>query len=417
MSKNTKNIYPLIYNISIAFILFSLGSSKLNSLAFILFAVITLVGVFTKQLSFKPKPLLYILTFIYGCYVLSFFFSDNPQVAGKYLEYKLSFLLLPVLFSFTATNLFMLRIIFSGLLSGIAVFGLLGLSDAYACYQETNTFVCFFSSTLSTQIHPSYMAVFVVFGIAVLSVGYFQKWFITNKWIFLLLLFILIVYSVFLLSLAGMLFLILLFGIALFAFMFKRFHYKGLFVSLIIAGLLSFLLVKATPARVKSEFQGAFSIFAKAIQQDSNAYIESRNYPVSGSETRLMMWMMSWQVMKEYPFGVGSGSLDAVFEKKFTALNQPEFAVQYYNPHNQFLQLALEVGVPVLLLFLIFLVLLLRKAVKERNILLVFLLANLIFNCLFESMLQRQYGIIFYVLLLCLLYDLPVINAKKEDYT
>lgn len=402
--------YQFAYNYSLALALFSLGSSKFNSLALILFSALTIVGIFKKFLQFQSKPLLYILSFIYVCYVVSFFFSDNQQLAGKYLEYKFSLLLLPALFSFSAPNLFAPRIIFSGLLGGITLFGLLGLSDAYNCYHESGDTVCFFSSTLSTHVHPSYMAIFVAFGIAVLLVGYFQKWFITNKWIVFALVFTLLIYTVFLLSLAGILFLIFAFIVVLFVWMFKYFRYKGIVISFIIGGLVGFLLVKTVPVRIKSEFDGAFSIFSEAVQQSPNEYIQSRSYPLSGSETRLMMWMMSFQLMKEYPFGVGSGNLDTVFEERFIQLNQPEFAIQHYNPHNQFFQLAIEVGIPVLLIFLLFLACLFRKALKERNFLLLFLLFNLLFNCLFESMLQRQYGIVFYVFLICLLYANPQKN-------
>lgn len=406
--------YQLIYNCSLSLVLFSLGNSKFNSISILLFSVLTIVGIFRKYLQFQPKKLLYVLSFIYVCYVVSFFFSDNQQLAGKYLEYKFSLLVFPALFSFSAPNLFVPRIIFSGLLGGITLFGLLGFFDAYNCYQESADTVCFFSSTLSTHVHPSYMAVFVTFGIAVLLIGYFQKWFITNKWVVFALVFTLLIYTIFLLSLAGILFLILAMIVALFVWMFKLFNYKGIVISVVIGGLLGVLLIKTTPIRIKSEFDGAFSIFSEAIQQSPNEYIESRNYPLSGSETRLMMWMMSWQLIKEYPFGVGSGDLDAVFEKRFKQLNQPEFAIQHYNPHNQFFQLAIEVGVPVLLIFLLFLMLLFRKVLKERNFLLLFLLFNLLFNCLFESMLQRQYGIVFYVLLICLLYD-NTLNPKKAN--
>ena len=74
-----------------------------------------------------------------------------------------------------------------------------------------------------------------------------------------------------------------------------------------------------------------------------------------------------------------------------------------YNPHNQFLQTALEIGIVGLLLLLTLFGSTLRFAWKHRNYALLIMTACLVFNALFESMFQRQSGIVFFSFWICLL--------------
>jgi O-antigen ligase len=79
-----------------------------------------------------------------------------------------------------------------------------------------------------------------------------------------------------------------------------------------------------------------------------------------------------------------------------------EIAKIEYNSHNQFLQLAVEVGIFGLLCLLTLLVLLFRMGIRYKNELLIWIGLNFIFNAFFESMLQQQSGIVFYILSICI---------------
>lgn len=394
--------YQLLYNISIALMLLTLGAPKLNSLTIVVFALVTIFGAIKKHLVFRFNSILILFIALYLCYVIGYFFTDNQQVAGKYLEYKMALALLPLLFSFSSKNIYNYTVIFLGLFGGIFIFGGLGLIDAIQCFNQTNLTTCFNSSLISTAIHPSYMAVFVAISIVILFIHYQDKNKIKNKWLLLVLIGILTIYSLFLMSLAGMLFLALLYTVFVFIYFYQRFKWKGIFFSIIILAILGSVVIQIIPAKVKNEFTAPLAIVNEAFSHPKD-YIQSRRYPISGSETRLMMWMMSTELLKEYPFGVGLGDLDDEFEYRFKQQNQLEFSIQHYNPHNQFLQLALELGIPVLLLLFVILFLILKTAVKNKNWILLVVTVNLVFNCLFESMLQRQYGLIFYLLLICIL--------------
>lgn len=87
-------------------------------------------------------------------------------------------------------------------------------------------------------------------------------------------------------------------------------------------------------------------------------------------------------------------------------------AERNFNPHNQFLQTGLEIGLLGLAVLLLLLVLVFVRAVRSGDLILTVLTASLVFNCLFESMLQRQSGIVFYTFWICFLIMLD--RIKKE---
>jgi O-antigen ligase len=95
--------------------------------------------------------------------------------------------------------------------------------------------------------------------------------------------------------------------------------------------------------------------------------------------------------------------MDEFMNKELIILKQIELTKQNFNPHNQFLQTAVEIGFFGLLVFFAILFSSIYYGLKYKNYLLIIISSNLLFNSLFESMLQRQSGIIFYCFWLCLL--------------
>jgi O-antigen ligase len=89
-------------------------------------------------------------------------------------------------------------------------------------------------------------------------------------------------------------------------------------------------------------------------------------------------------------------------------------ADENYNPHNQYLQVAVEIGILGLMLFLVLLGMIFSYAIKWKNSLLFLICGNLAFNCIFESMLQRQSGIVFYTFLILLLTS-GILTSKSQS--
>ena len=121
------------------------------------------------------------------------------------------------------------------------------------------------------------------------------------------------------------------------------------------------------------------------------------------------MWTVSIKTWAKHPFGVGTGNVDEYLSKELMHVGQFELAKLdqnfeiKYNPHNQFLQIGIELGIIGIIVFLWSLFQTIKIGFRSQNWLLIFLVFCLIFNCLFESMLQRQTGIVFFIFWICLL--------------
>ena len=117
----------------------------------------------------------------------------------------------------------------------------------------------------------------------------------------------------------------------------------------------------------------------------------------NSTNTRLKLWSYSFELFTRHPFfGVGTGDvkdeLDNIYkEKKY------EYAASgHYNPHNQYLHTAVTIGGLGLLVLLILLLLPFYSGWKVRNPLFLMFSLIIILNCLTESVLERQSGILFF---------------------
>ena len=132
-------------------------------------------------------------------------------------------------------------------------------------------------------------------------------------------------------------------------------------------------------------------------------FIQSRPFPMQGNEARLVIWTVAFDIFMDYPMGVGLGNLEAMMHQRLVHFGLKKQADLNYNPHNQFLQIAAELGVIGLGLFLLIVAYGFYWSITTKNYLLLLVIASLFINCLFESMLQRQSGIVFYCFWICLL--------------
>jgi O-antigen ligase len=99
---------------------------------------------------------------------------------------------------------------------------------------------------------------------------------------------------------------------------------------------------------------------------------------------------------------------------QFDLAKQDEHGAIQYNPHNQFLQTGLEIGILGLLALLLVVGVSWRIARQHKNYLLMAVLTSLVLNSLFESMLQRQSGIVFYSFWICVLVMMSTPYLKEK---
>jgi O-antigen ligase len=147
---------------------------------------------------------------------------------------------------------------------------------------------------------------------------------------------------------------------------------------------------------------------------DPQKFVKECPQKMSGNQARLILWTTSSEIISAHPLGVGISGLDIEMSRKFHQLGFHELAAKHWNPHNQFLQITAELGWLGLLLFSGILFGLARLAWQRKDLLLGFVVTSLFFNSLFESMLQRQSGIIFYLLFLSAFISILTHQKQKE---
>lgn len=384
-----------------------------TTLAIIGLLFMVVYGYTQKELRFKWNRLATWTVAIYGAYLLGMVWTENTAMGTKYLEYKMSLLAFPFLLSFRPRGRLDIILPIWGWIFGVMTASIIGVVTAIFCYMDEGSYMCFFSGTISPIHHPTYFSAFHTLALAFMwwayrnhAKGFKLTWMIPYT-IFST------IYMALSLSQASLLFLILCAIVLTANWIWRKWGKLAFAAAVIVLPLSGWLILTYTPI-LEGEWNASMK-HLKSYVKDPEAFIKNTEEPLSGNETRLVLWTASSQEIIENPWGVGTGDLDIHLEERLNGLGQETLAKKHYNPHNQFLQTGLELGLPGLILLCVWIFVIVRISYKEKNILLLLLVANLIFNCLFESMLQRQSGIVFYTFWICFL-SYFFIQDKKEKH-
>ncbi len=397
--KSFSFLYASFLGVLIGFFCFAPKSIGLTSVLLILLTVFLIIK---KELKFHVNKINFLLFVIYLCHLIGVFFSENKDQAFKYLEYKLVLLIFPLLFSFRFKEKLNFKPISIGLIFGLVITSILGLINSFKIYQSTHDFNnSFGSSSFSYIHHPSYFSSFLLIGMCVAIYAYKQKWKFFSFWSVLLFVLFSLVMQFFCFSFAGLLFLLLLIVFISVRYIYLKtkaiYFYSALFLLPFF-----FFLVYNSNIHVKIEIDSVFSAL-KTYISNPKKILTKKESEITGNDSRLIMWTVTAEEIAKHPLGVGTGDVDYYLNKRLQSYNLKEFATRNYNPHNQFLQITLEIGVFSLIIFLLFFYFTMQFAIKNKNWILLILIINLFFNSLFESMLQRQSGIVFYVFFIVVL--------------
>lgn len=113
---------------------------------------------------------------------------------------------------------------------------------------------------------------------------------------------------------------------------------------------------------------------------------------------RTYIWRPGLEAVKEnFWFGVGTGDGQTELDKKFIEYNYSA-GIGLFNMHNQYLQLMLDLGLVGLFAFIAIFFIHLRNAYFKMDFLYLSFLSLFMISCLTESMLNRNKGILFFVL-------------------
>ena len=397
-----KRTYKQWYDLYLAlFAGIMIAFPKMVGIAIVPILLFVVIGLVKGKIQFKFSWMALLLILLYLGYLIGTLFTNNPDLANKYLEYKLSFVVFPLLLSFRPKEQdFSIPIISTGLIIGVAITMIYGVFNSFTCALNEGT-SCFLTVIISPVHHPTYFVSFILLGMLASWIGYQKKWKgYSLLWIIPFSLFALAI-QVLSLSLAGILFLMITISVVFLNVIIKKWGKIIAAASVLVFVILGYLTVNYVP-QIEGEWNNA-KWYANEYLKNPSTFVAGRTNPMSGTEQRLVMWTVTWEELKDNPLGAGTGNVDIVLGNRLRNLGQFELADKELNPHNQFLQTGVEIGVGGLIVLLLLIGCGIFKGLRDRNGLLLLMSSGLAFNCLFESMLQRQSGIVFFSFWICLL--------------
>ena len=141
---------------------------RFSAILIALMVLTTIIGAVKRKLHFNPNLTIYTMIMLYGVYVISLFVFGGWESGPKLLEYKLSFLIFPLILSFSPRNLGIVSIM-KGHIIGCLVLIVIGFYHGLSCSAEFGDSLRCFSTTHFSQIHhPSYFSVFLILSSVIL---------------------------------------------------------------------------------------------------------------------------------------------------------------------------------------------------------------------------------------------------------
>jgi O-antigen ligase len=130
-------------------------------------------------------------------------------------------------------------------------------------------------------------------------------------------------------------------------------------------------------------------------------------------DPRFTSWFTACDIIKKHPvFGVGLDARNILTEEYKKKGYNVEASLRF-NAHNQFLETQLALGIPGTLILLWMLLLPVLRRKRSWNPELIFPFLIIVFaSMIFESILVRQWGIMFFVLFYCMLL-IPEVQSTK----
>lgn len=338
----------------------------------------------------------------YLLYAAGLLYTTNQASGWFDMQVKLSLLIFPLIIStwpqsrLSLQNITRLLFMFlAGCMVETVYFFIVALSE-YLSSGSTSTF---YYTRLAIHHHTTFFSMYLNFAEA--AILYLL---ITGKKSFtpalrILLKFLLLWFFIFIILLsskAGMLTFILI-GVmgGMLMSIYNKKIYSSVIAILIITGLFTIAWFLFPPAFQRLQVAQKAVINRSQIQADTQ----------ESTAERVLLWKTATQVaLQHWTTGVGTGDVQDTFSASYAKQHLTEAHNKNFNAHNQYLQTFAAIGIIGLLALLAMLLLPARSAFLKSNILYLLFLVIIAFNLLFESMLERQAGIIFYAFFNTLLF-------------
>lgn len=369
------------------------------------------VGIKLPEKKYWPMPILF------GLYLIGLFFTSNFNYGGHDIETRMTFFLFPLIYGSTKRSSGLpLKLISFSLVLGCLVAIPCCYYYANICFQEFGYPQCYQGVRLAFNMHPTYLALYMISAIVLMwynfsfiSAGIWSK--IGMVFVSFVLLFM--VYRFY--SLGPWIGFIGMIAVLILAHTIQRKKYKlALFGSL---GLLGVILISFNSLPfLKSDYEGVKEKLTSYFNNPEE-FIEKTKNEINSIDSRILIWMTSTEVIKKHPFGVGTGDMKDVLMQTYRDKGMDVYVERQLNPHCQYLQTSIAIGIIGGLFLIASLFYWGYLAFKSNNFSLLAIIALFAFACLFESVLERQWGIVFFMFISTVWLDQMKNNKPTTENT
>lgn len=408
MKNITLKLFPIL--ISIVF-LFPILKESLSSFAVILLCINTIVyKISAKEYNFlEPKTLL--LTIPFWIILISAVFSSDFQKSVSHIQHALFFLIIPVFFSLIPKEFFnrqkinlyitVLKItcLSIAIIYIVAFFLNNPFDKFFVVFQNVSSFrdYIYFNFKLIV-IHPTYFTTILIFC----SAHSFALVLKQKKYIELVFVSCFLLISFLLLTRLNIVLLVLLL-IGMLLSMGKLSLKKRILFSATIMLLITSLAL-LTPG-IKNRFVELYHSFNKApvdVSYDS-------------TNIRKAIFDCSVAIAKEnLLYGVGFENLQSKLNECYGKNYDSSFYESHnYMTHNYYFYILISTGITGFILFLIYLITIIRIGIKSNIFLLNVVIFNVLILCLIEDYLYRHFGVLYFNLLLMCFIQYSKNNPQK----
>lgn len=252
----------------------------------------------------------------------------------------------------------------------------------------------FYGSYFAFNQHPSYLAMFVIISSLMAFESWYDKSNSKKQRIFWLVAGIFLLFSLYYIS-----------------------SRSGLLAAILVIPVYFFYKLKSSKNRTYLILLITVFVFCLSVLVRQNDRVRIFLHEMSGEsfkkrvleDQRFVFWESAIQVFREnIVLGVGLGDLRDELSKEYKNSGKEELVKNYYNVHNQFLEIMVEEGIIGLVLFLLVLSCIAYIAISQKNIIYGLFLPMMLIFFMFETVLYRLPGVVFFSLFSFLLLHLKV---------
>lgn len=332
--------------------------------------------------------------------LLSMLWTSNQNEGWTEVTSKLPFLVVPIVLAGKSNYFQKYKMVFfdiiwlGGLLISLICIGRVlvtsSLPDLFANLVYDNL-------AKASGLQPIYLSLFLIVASLAWYLRYIHQQSLSLKKAWILLFFYLMI--IMLSSRTELMVYLVSFAVILaYEYMLKR-KIVPILLLILMLGALAFLLIKLNPINN--------SRFTEMVQAKKD-YTQSQ---WGGSSLRIEKWKNALECYAQFPLlGTGAGDCNDELIKTYQKNNFDVAIENQFNPHNQFLQTLLTLGIVGIVCLLGFYVLMAYRAQKNQDIALFVFVVICSMSMLTESLLERQTGLFLIVVLSNIFY----LQSKPE---